>query len=195
VIAPLAVIGGLHSGRAVPLPEETHVVIRPLRRRDLRSVLRIEQQVYPRPWTAAVFRSELSHGPDRCYLAATVGTRLVGYAGEFLVLEDAHVTNVAVDPRWQRHGIGSRLLLALTRVAVARGAKHLTLEVRASNTAAQAVYRRFGMAPVGVRRKYYENVDDALVMWVNDIDGPEHQARLDAVAAGLRGSTTEEWQT
>lgn len=184
---------GVHPPREVPAPADTTVTLRLLRRRDLRAVLRIEEQVYPRPWSAQVFRSELAHGTDRCYVAACVGPRLVGYAGEFLVLEDAHVTNIAVDPRWQRHGIGSRLLLTLARVAILRQAKNLTLEVRVSNTAAQGMYRRFGFAPAGVRRRYYENTEDAIVMWANDIHLPAYTERLERLAAALPGRTVEEW--
>ena len=69
--------------------------------------------------------------------------------------DDGHVTTIAVDPAWQRHGIGTRLLLALCREAVDRGVKALTLEVRAGNEPAQAMYRRFGFAPAGVRKNYY----------------------------------------
>ncbi len=180
------------AARPVPAPEAIHVVIRPLRRRDLRAVMRIEEQVYPRPWTAAVFRAELGRTTDRTYVAATVGGRLVGYAGEYFVLDDAHVTNIAVDPRWQRHRIGSRLLVSLAREAVARGARHLTLEVRVSNQAAQALYRRFGFVPAGVRRRYYENVEDAIVMWAHDIDRPEYAERLTAIETGLPGTTAFE---
>src|SRR4029077_11526282 len=89
-----------------------------------------------------------------------------------LIVEDAHVTTIAVDPAWHRHKIGSRLLLNLARESAARGATHLTLEVRVSNSAAQAMYRQFGFRPSGVRKNYYvETNEDALVMWADDIAG------------------------
>ena len=91
-----------------------------MRRRQLRQILKIEQQVYPRPWSAAVFASEIDQIPrTRRYLVAHVGRRLVGYGGVLVAPDSAHVTNIAVDPGRQRQGIGSRLLLALAREAIA----------------------------------------------------------------------------
>lgn len=168
---------------------ELHVRIQKMKRRHLRSVLKIEKQVYPRPWTVGVFTSEVAN-PERCYVVARVGTTLVGYAGMLFSADDAHVANVAVDPRWHRHKIGSRLMLTLVRYAREHGYKNLTLEVRVSNTGAQSMYHRFGLAPAGIRPRYYENTEDAIVMWANDIDAPSFTARLSAIEAELRGSTS-----
>jgi len=169
------------------------VVVGPMRRRQLRAVLRIEQQVYPRPWSMGLFMSELGYGPSRVYLTARVDGVVVGYGGLMLVAEDGHVTTLAVDPAWHRHTLGTRLLLALARAGIARGAKNLTLEVRASNQPAQALYRAFGFAPAGVRRGYYvETNEDAIVMWANDVDSEEYAARLDALEGTVRGTTVLE---
>jgi [ribosomal protein S18]-alanine N-acetyltransferase len=173
----------------VPAPVETHVTIGALRRRHLRQVLRIENKVYPRPWTLGVFTSELSQSDARCYLVARVGSMVVGYCGALYSMSDAHVTNIAVDPRWHRHCIGSRLLMALVDESVERGASHLTLEVRVSNHGAQEMYRKFGLAPAGVRAKYYENTEDAIVMWANDIDAAPYRERMRAVGASIPGTT------
>ena len=134
---------------AEPDVEALTVTIQPMRRRHVRSVLRIEQQVYPRPWSSSLFLSELALRSTRAYFVARVGRELVGYAGLMMTLDDGHVTTIAVDPRWHRHKIGTRLLLVLAREAIARGATALTLEVRMSNTGAQDMYRRFGFGPVG----------------------------------------------
>jgi len=174
-------------------PSQLHVRISPLKRRHLRQVLRIEQRVYPRPWSLGVFYSELGHRDgSRCYVVARVASNVVGYAGLLFSDHDAHVTNVAVDPDWHRSKIGSRLLLTLARQARAGGARSMTLEVRVSNHAAQAMYAEFGFAPVGVRKKYYENVEDAIVMWVHEVDGEPYEARLGAIEDGLPGQTTWE---
>jgi ribosomal-protein-alanine N-acetyltransferase len=171
--------------------DHVHVHIDVMRRRHVRHVLRIEQQVYPRPWSAAVFHSELAQvGQSRAYLVAEVSGRLVGYAGLWFTPDGAHITNIAVDPRWQRRHIATRLLLALARRASARGSAALTLEVRTSNAAGQALYRRFGFVPAGMRRKYYEGVEDAIVMWATDIDGADYAARLAELEADLPGTTT-----
>ncbi len=176
-----------------PDPYRLHVRISPLKRRHLRQVMRIEQQVYPRPWSLGVFASELGHRDgSRCYVVARAGSTVVGYAGLLLTDGDAHVTNVAVDPGCHRGKIGSRLLLTLARQARLAGATSMTLEVRVSNDAAQALYACFGFVPVGVRKKYYENVEDAIVMWVHDIDGAEFAARLRDVERAIPGTTSWE---
>jgi ribosomal-protein-alanine N-acetyltransferase len=164
-----------------------------MRRRHLRSVLRIEAQVYPRPWSLPLFMSELSLRGIRAYHVARVDGSVVGYSGLMLAGDDAHVTTIAVDPRWHRHKIGSRLMINLARVAVTRGAKQLTLEVRVSNTGAQAMYRAFGFRPAGVRKNYYvETNEDALVMWADDIHQPVYQGRLARIEAAIPGSTVVE---
>jgi [ribosomal protein S18]-alanine N-acetyltransferase len=166
------------------------VQLTPMRRRHLKAVLRIEEQVYPRPWSHSLFLSELAMRGTRAYFVARVGRDVVGYAGLLLTGEDGHITTIAVDPAWQRHAIGTRLMLVLAREALARDARHLTLEVRLSNRGAQVLYQRFGFVPVGVRKNYYQETnEDALVMWVHEIDMPEHQARLDRIARDLPGET------
>lgn len=174
-------------------PAELEVEIVPMRRRHLRSVLRIEAQVYPRPWSFGLFVSELALRSSRVYLVARVGGSVVGYAGLMLVAGDGHVTTIAVDPEWHRYKIGTRLLLALARAAVAKGAEHLTLEVRVSNAPAQALYRRFGFVPAGIRKGYYtETNEDAIVMWANDVATETYAARLAGLEAGVPGRTVLE---
>ncbi len=166
------------------------VHVQPMRRRHLRSVLRIEQQVYPRPWSSSLFMSELALQATRAYFVARVGRDLVGYAGLMMTLDEAHVTTIAVDPKRHRNKIGTRLLLVLVREALARGATAITLEVRMSNVGAQDMYRRFGFGPVGVRKNYYQEVnEDALVMWADDVDQPEYAALLDSIERMLPGAT------
>jgi ribosomal-protein-alanine N-acetyltransferase len=167
---------------------EVHVV--PMRRRHLRSVLRIEAQVYPRPWSHSLFVSELALRSTRAYVVAKVGRELVGYAGVMMSTTDGHVTTIAVDPRWQRQGIGTRLLLAVAREAIARGATALTLEVRLSNKPAQEMYRRFGFRAEGVRKGYYADTgEDALVMWAHDVRAPGYARLLDALDRRVPGTT------
>lgn len=159
----------------------------PLRRRHLRTVARIEEDCYPRPWSATLFLSELAQRTSRRYCAATIGPMVVGYAGLMLVMDEGHVTTLTVDPAWHRRGIGTVLLLDLARAAPRLGARHLTLEVRTGNHAAQTLYRRFGFAPAGVRRNYYaETGEDAIIMWAYDIDSAEYGERLSLIEARLR---------
>lgn len=174
----------------VPRADDLTVTISPMRRRHLRGVLRIEQQVYPRPWSLGLFMSELGYRGSRVYCVARIGTAVVGYGGLMLVGDDGHVTTLAVDPAWHRHRLGTRLLHTLANAAVARGAKNLTLEVRAGNHAAQGLYQTFGFAPAGIRKGYYvESNEDAIIMWVNDVDHPDYAQRLARLAAAVPGAT------
>jgi len=166
-----------------------------MRRRHLRSVLRIEARVYPVPWSMSLFLSELALRSTRAYYVAFVGRQLVGYAGLMMTLDDGHVTTIAVDPAWHRHKVGSRLLLAISREAIRRGGTSLTLEVRLANKGAQSLYRRFGFRPVGVRKNYYaETKEDALVMWAEDVAGPEYARLLELIESGIPGTTFVEEQ-
>lgn len=177
----------------IPRSDDLEVTISPMRRRHLRGVLRIEQQVYPRPWSLGLFMSELGYRGSRVYVVARVGNAVVGYGGVMLVTDDGHVTTLAVDPAWQRHQLGTRLLHTLATAAIARGAQNLTLEVRASNQGAQALYRAFGFAPAGIRKGYYvETNEDAIIMWANDVDAADYADRLAALEAGLPGTTIHE---
>jgi [ribosomal protein S18]-alanine N-acetyltransferase len=169
---------------------DVEVRIVPMRRRHLRSVVRIEGQVYPRPWSQSLFSSELALRSSRSYVVAKVGREVVGYAGLMMSLTDGHVTTIAVDPPWHRQHIGMRLLLTLAREAIDRGAHALTLEVRLSNRGAQEMYKRFGFTAVGVRKGYYADTgEDALVMWAYGVSEPPYARLLDGIEAVMRGDT------
>ena len=166
---------------------ETELEVVPMRRRDLRQIMKLEHQVFPEPWSHAIFVSELSLRSGRAYRVGRIGRRLVGYYGLMFVEEEAHVTTIAVAPEHQHVGLGTRLLLDAVAVAQAEGARHLSLEVAASNSRAQSLYRYFGFAPVGVRKGYYPLTgEDALVMWAYDIDKPAYRERLGSIEAELR---------
>jgi len=170
-------------------PPAAELTIEPLRRRHLRRVLRIEEESYPKPWSHRTFVDELAgmRNGSRHYLAAYVGDELVGYAGMLFSGDDAHVTNIAVDRRWQGRGVATEMMLELCDVARGRGCAAMTLEVRHTNSAAQGLYRKFGFAPAGVRRRYYENTDDAIIMWCEDVQSDEFAARLDGIRSeGVR---------
>jgi len=162
-----------------------HVVIAPMRTRDLKAVLRIEDRIFDEPWSRRLFEEELAQRTSRAYRAAWVGEQLVGYAGQMTIDDEAHVNNIGVDPAFHGRRLGTALMCDLVRTALARGTAHLTLEVLVGNEPAIALYRRFGMAPVGVRPNYYPNGGDALIMWVRDIDSGDYAARLSGIEASL----------
>ena len=159
------------------------IAIRPMTVDDVPAAAAIERATYPQPWSEGVFREELA-APGRTYLAASSDGRLLGYGGLLVVGSEAHITTVVVDAGHRGGGIGTRLMLALVEAARRQGATSLTLEVRISNAAAQLLYRRFGMAPVGVRKRYYGD-EDALIMWVHDIDSDEYGERLEEIRSSL----------
>lgn len=183
-------MGAIRAFEFAADPSPMPVRVLPMRRRHLPAVLRIERQVYPRPWTMGLYLGELSLPSSRVYVVAKLGSRVVGYGGLMLSFEEGHITTIAVDPALQGHRLGSRLLLVLATRAVARGMRSLTLEVRVSNVEAQGLYRKFGFAPAGVRKNYYPEVnEDALVMWAHDIDGDAYAERLAHLAAELPSPT------
>jgi ribosomal-protein-alanine N-acetyltransferase len=159
----------------VPLAIE----LAPMRRRHVRDVLTIERLVYPRPWSAALFFSELAQKSSRTYLVAHAAKQLVGYGGLMCHLDEGHITTLAVDPEFQHRGVGSRILLTLFEDARSREMRTLALEVRVANWGAQRLYSWFGFRPVGVRKNYYaETGEDALVMWIDDVQSDEIAERL-----------------
>jgi [ribosomal protein S18]-alanine N-acetyltransferase len=172
--------------RAVTRP----VVIEPMRVRHIGQIMTIERDAYPRPWSPTVFHDELreARAGRRHYVIARRGRSVLGYGGIMLVSSvhgsggEAHITNIAVHPAERRTGIATRILGALAGAAIRRGCESWTLEVRATSEGAQALYRKFGFVPAGVRKGYYEDGIDAIVMWCHDIQGPEYQQRLGALA-------------
>ena len=155
-----------------------------LKRRDLRHVLRIESRVFPEPWSVAVFNSELALRKGRLYRAVWDSDEMAGYIGFMMVDDEAHMTTIATTPDYQRRGIATTMIVDCIDTLRADGIKHISLEVAANNEPAQALYRRFGFAPVAVRKNYYPVTgQDALVMWVYDIDSDEYALRLEELAA------------
>ena len=175
------------DGRPVPVDG---IELVSMQRRHLRDVMPIEQAAYPTPWSRNVFESELdqvAHG-SRYYVVARRDRELVGYAGLWFVPDpdgdQAHVTNIVVAGSARRNRIGTRLMLDLAHRAIERGCVSWTLEVRASSHGAQELYRSFGFAPAGVRQRYYDNSEDAIVMWCHDLQSAGYRDRLRRLAEG-----------
>ncbi len=159
------------------------VELLPMRRRHIPQVLDIERRVYPRPWTMTLFLSEIVQRSTRFYIVARAHRRVVGYAGLMVFGDEAHVTNIAVDPDAHRRKVAARLLYALISEARRRGATACTLEVRVANHAARGLYQQFGFAPVGIRKNYYaETNEDALIMWAEGLQTAEYGGRLAELA-------------
>ncbi len=141
----------------------------PLREDRLPSVLAIERVVNPAPWSERSFRNELDH-KDGLFLVALLGGEVVGYGGIWLIVDEAHITTLAVDPEHQRQGIAKQMLKELLIRARDAGMVCSTLEVREGNVAAISLYEQFGFVAAATRKSYYpDNRENALVMWLYDL--------------------------
>lgn len=150
--------------------EITRIEIAPMSAADIPAVLEIERRSFPTPWPRDAYVHELENNRTAVYMVAQREGTVVGYAGMWIVLDEAHITTIAVDPPQRGQGIGEALLIAMIERAGERGARWMQLEVRRSNTVAQALYRKYGFRDVGVRRNYYsDNSEDAIVMWTGNI--------------------------
>lgn len=161
-------------------------MIVPMTPEHLPEVMAIDAQCYPIPWTRDVYEAELARNDDRLYVIAR-HKKVAGHAGVAFEEHDAHITTVTVAPDSRGQGIGARLLLALALAARRRNTS-LALEVAADNPAAQSLYRRFGLAPVGIQRGYYANMGlspDAVVMRAENIHQPDYADRLIKIAVEL----------
>jgi [ribosomal protein S18]-alanine N-acetyltransferase len=155
-------------------------VVRPMTPADVAAVAELEVTSFADPWPPSMFFEELSL-PGRAYVVVEDGGHVAAYGGIMLVDQDAHVMTIAVHPTRRREGLGTRVMLALFDAALEGGARHLTLEVRESNEAATALYQRFGFTAVGRRHRYYQDDEDAIIMWAIDADGFESRRRMDLI--------------
>jgi ribosomal-protein-alanine N-acetyltransferase len=162
------------------------VTIRPMRLEDIGGVLEIEQMSFSVPWPRDAYRNELQENRLAFYFVAREMHRTVGYAGMWVILDEAHVTTIAVDPLYRRQRIGERLLVTLIDEALRRGARWITLEVRKSNLGAQSLYRKYGFKDIGIRKGYYsDNHEDAIVMWTGNLLEEAFQGRYRTHRASL----------
>lgn len=155
------------------------VVIEDMRIDDIDAVQVVERASFPVPWPANAFRHELTQNKNAHYIVAKEGDHIVGYAGLWLSLDEAHITTFAVLPEYRRRKIGERMLVAIFDRAARLGAEWLTLEVRASNLGAQRLYEKYGFRPAGIRRRYYsDNNEDAIIMWTDRLKDRSVRDRL-----------------
>jgi len=155
------------------------VVIDDMTLDDIDAVQEVERSSFPVPWPANAFRHELTQNRNARYVVARSNDVIVGYAGLWLMVDEAHITTFAVHPDSRRQRIGERLLQRLFEVAAVMNAEWLTLEVRASNLPAQKLYEKYGFRRAGVRRRYYsDNNEDALIMWTERLKDRTVKDRL-----------------
>ena len=144
------------------------ITVRPMTPADIDGVLAVEQASFAAPWSRRAFEAEMYDNDLARYLVLEDGGRIVGYAGAWLILDEAHVTNIAVHPTYRGRGLGKLLLNSLIQHMKAQGAASMTLEVKESNCVAQRLYTQLGFVVRGRREKYYtETNEDAIIMWLD----------------------------
>ncbi len=167
---------------ALAVPAQVRV--RPMQPDDVPSIIHIERQSFASSWQPEAFYRELSNPTARYLVAESPAGEVVGFIGMWVVIDESHITTLAVQPEWRQRGIGRRLLAGLLLEGVRLGARRVTLEVRTSNTEAIALYRKFGFHQVAVIARYYHDTnEDALVMVLRGVDRVTVQERIRALAA------------
>lgn len=135
--------------------------------KDIADVVKIEEEAFATPWTAEVFEHEMTGNNYAHYIVATNEEKVIGHCGMWIVLDECHITNIAVLKEYRGHGIGEKLLRESIQLCKELDVKLMTLEVRVSNEVAQNMYRKLGFQDGGIRKNYYtDDREDALVMWV-----------------------------
>jgi len=144
------------------------VAFRQMKEEDLNKIMVIEKSSFATPWTYDAFFNELYSNQFAHYVVAEVEDEIIGYCGLWVIIDEGHITNIAILPEYRGKGLGEQLLRAVMETAKGLGAETLTLEVRVSNNVAKGLYRKLGFQDGGIRKSYYtDNFEDALVMWVN----------------------------
>ena len=151
--------------------EKISLKILPMEKSQIEDVLKIEEQAYgEHHWSKDSFYGELSNDLAHYYSALDEDGKLIGYAGSWRILDEAHITTIAVKPEFMRKKVGETLLNKILRDCYENEVKYLTLEVRISNTPAIKLYEKYGFKSLGSRKGYYQNNnEDALIMWTENI--------------------------
>lgn len=146
---------------------EAKIQIRNMEKQDIDGVLIIEHSSFATPWSRQAFINELEYNRFANYLVMEYNDEIIGYCGLWVIIDEAHITNIAIKPEYRGKKLGELLLKHSLQVARQLGGLKLSLEVRLSNCTAQNLYKKFGFQPGGIRKNYYiDNQEDALVMWV-----------------------------
>jgi ribosomal-protein-alanine N-acetyltransferase len=202
----------LQSPDRAAVDAQPHIDVSRMVLDDIAAVMEIEKTAFPRPWPEKAYRYELAENPNAYFVVARLASApqparrswlaqllkptapammqappIVGFAGMWMYVDEAHIATIATHAAWRGRRIGERILLNLMREAQRRNAVLVTLEVRISNTVAQNLYLKYGFEEVGRRKGYYQdNLEDALLMTVTDFTTDAYRRRLDALEAMLQ---------
>lgn len=163
------------AAASIELEKDLYRIV-PMGESHLDEVLAIEKVSFPTPWSRSAFLGELFDNQFAYYYVCLKEGRVVGYAGMWIILDEAHVTNIAIHPHFRGRKLGKLLLMEIMRQAVCLGAEKITLEVRPSNKVAQKLYRQLGFVAAGIRKGYYsDTLEDAIIMWKHLYDVDERR--------------------
>ncbi|MGG0717585.1 ribosomal protein S18-alanine N-acetyltransferase [Robertmurraya massiliosenegalensis] len=144
------------------------LTFREMEEKDIDQIMIIENQSFTTPWSRESFENELTKNRFALYTVLEDEEGVFGYCGVWIIIDEAHITNIALLPKYRGRKLGEALLKKVMEIAREKGAKTMTLEVRVSNHIAQSLYRKLGFQNGGIRKNYYtDNQEDGLVMWVN----------------------------
>lgn len=144
------------------------IIFRKMTLSDIPSILEIEHDAFETPWTEEAFQNELTNNLFAQYMVMEYEGDVIGYAGMWIIIDEAHITNIAIRSSYRGQGLGKQLIYEIQRTAQFLGANKMTLEVRVGNIRAQSLYRKFGFKDAGIRPRYYsDNNEDALIMWAD----------------------------
>ncbi len=143
----------------------SYITVRKGELKDVDEIALLETKCFKDPWTPQSIRDEIEKNDFAMYIVGELDGKVVGYVGVWYIVDEAHITNVAVDPDYRRRHIGETLINSLIDHSEQNGINSFTLEVRASNTPAQKLYEKFNFKEMGVRPRYYNDNEDAIIMW------------------------------
>ncbi len=142
------------------------IIIRKMEEKDLDRIMEIEKDAFTTPWPKESFLLEITKNQLARYIVAEIDNMVVGYGGIWLILDEGHITNIAVESKYRKMGVGKAIVEGLIYLCTKQGIKAMTLEVRESNISAQNLYKKYGFVESGVRPKYYaDDNEDAIIMW------------------------------
>jgi ribosomal-protein-alanine N-acetyltransferase len=181
--------------------QELPFVIEAMRPSDIDGIMPIECNAFPSPWPASAYRYELKKNRLSTYLVMrwrdpvpSGPSSIVAYGGFWIILDEGHISTLAVHPDWRGRTLGQTMLVALIDAAALAGASEATLEVRVSNVVAQALYRKYGFRQVGVRKRYYrDNNEDALIMTTPTMGTDPFQREYARLKSQLRERQLAVW--
>lgn len=142
------------------------ILVRPMLEKDIDEVLDIEKTSFATPWSKEAFTLEITKNMLAKYVVAEIQGKVVGYGGIWLIIDEGHVTNIAVHEKYRGLGVGNKIMEGLIDICRDRNIVAMTLEVRKTNEVAKSLYDKYGFKEYGIRPEYYsDNNEDAIIMW------------------------------